>query len=299
MQIPGDPAFNGCPDTDGDAVPDHQDACPDEPGDPALGGCPDTDGDGVPDQEDRCPTEAGTVAAGGCPDRDNDGVIDREDDCPDEPGLPGNGGCPVNDRDGDGDGIPDDRDQCPDEAGPALTQGCPDRDGDGVADKDDRCPDKPGPYTGCPDTDGDGLIDADDRCPEQAGPITNKGCPELEEKEREVLTIAMQAVQFETGSARLKEESYDILDQIAAIMERYPGYTLRISGHTDSQGAEEDNQILSENRAKACYQYLMAGGISATRMSFEGFGESRPIADNSSSRGRRLNRRVEFELKVE
>ena len=77
----------------------------------------------------------------------------------------------------------------------------------------------------------DGVVDADDRCPDEAGPTTNKGCPEIEEEVKDVLNLAMRAVQFETGSAVIKEESYTVLDQIADIMKRYPAYQLRISGH--------------------------------------------------------------------
>ena len=199
----------------------------------------------------------------------------------------------------DPDVIPDDVDLCPDVLGSAATQGCPDTDGDGVPDQDDRCPEKAGPYTGCPDTDGDGVIDADDRCPEEVGLTTNKGCPEIEAEVQDVLNLAMRAVQFETGSAVIKEESYNILNQIGDILNRYPAYKLRISGHTDNVGDETINLELSEARAAACYEYLLLKGARASKMSYAGFGEDYPIAPNSTSTGRTLNRRVEFELIIQ
>lgn len=285
---------NGCPDQDGDGFADGVDDCPTVAG--TIKGCPDSDGDGIADKDDRCPNEAGPAESRGCPDRDGDGVADQFDDCPDQAGTAANNGCPVSDTDGDG--IPDENDKCPEQAGTAATMGCPDRDGDGVADADDRCPDAAGPFAGCPDSDGDGVIDADDVCPNEAGLANNKGCPELKQEVKEVLEFAMRAVQFETGRATLKAESYAVLDQIVNIMKQYPAYALRISGHTDNVGATSTNQILSQQRAEACYEYLANSGVDATRMSFAGYGESRPISSNNSSEGRRLNRRVEFELYI-
>jgi len=293
---PGPAATRGCPDRDGDGIADRLDRCPDVAGLAEFQGCPDTDGDGIPDIDDDCPNEPGPAETGGCPDRDGDGIPDKDDACPDDPGLPQFGGCP----DRDGDGIPDIDDDCPDEPGPADNNGCPvyDRDGDGVPDAEDRCPDDPGPAAlqGCPDRDGDGVPDIDDRCPDEPGPIANKGCPEIKEEVKQVLSTAMRAVQFETGKAILKSESFPILDQVEQVLRDYPAYHLRIKGHTDNVGKAENNQTLSENRARTCYQYLINKGIAAERLSFTGFGQTMPIADNKSSAGRSLNRRVEFEL---
>lgn len=281
-------------DRDGDGVPDGEDLCPDAAGVAGLNGCPDTDGDMVPDGEDECPTVAGLAALSGCPDRDNDQVADLKDDCPDEPGLPENGGCP----DTDGDGVINKNDDCPDQPGSLATNGCSDGDGDGVPDKDDRCPEAAGPAItrGCPDSDGDGIVDTEDRCPDTAGTAANNGCPEIKKEDQETLDFAMSAVQFETARATLKTTSFGILDQIVDIMNRYPDYKLRINGHTDSIGSSRPNQTLSEQRAKACYDYLLGKGISASRMSYRGYGESQPIADNRYKAGREKNRRVEFDL---
>ncbi|MDZ4705731.1 MAG: OmpA family protein, partial [Saprospiraceae bacterium] len=160
-------------------------------------------------------------------------------------------------------------------------------------------PDTPGTMEGCPDTDGDGVHDGDDRCPKEAGLAINKGCPEIKKEIREVLNFAMRAVQFETGKATLKKQSFAVLDQIVEIMAQYPAYRLVIAGHTDNVGNDKANLTLSENRAKACQQYLISKGVSAKRLSYAGYGESQPLADNKTAKGRELNRRVEFDLIIQ
>ncbi len=282
-------------DTDGDGVPDTSDHCPLVPGIAAFAGCPDTDNDGIPDAMDDCPEYPGLAELKGCPDTDGDGISDKDDECPTVPGVKAYNGCPPP-ADRDGDGVADADDPCPDLAG--TLNGCPDSDGDGIADNVDRCPTIKGElrYHGCPDTDGDGLDDLKDRCPTMAGPVDNGGCPPIEKQDKETLEVAMRAVQFEHGSARLKPESHKILNQVADIMKKYPDYRLEISGHTDNTGADAFNQKLSESRARACYDYLVALGINIKRMSYVGYGETKPIADNNTLAGRQLNRRVEFNL---
>ncbi len=308
------PASNGgclVTDSDGDGTPDNVDECPDSIGPRGTLGCPDQDGDGVKDSDDRCPSVPGSLVNNGCPDdvidSDGDGVPDNIDKCPTRAGSALYSGCP----DTDGDGIDDSRDACPDEVGPATNRGCPvdqtpdrailrdiDTDGDGVFDADDRCPGRPGLaiYDGCPDTDGDGLDDSRDRCPNSAGPIDTQGCPEVSASDRRILQIAMRSVQFEVASEAIKTQSFNILRQIAEIMDKYPDFNLSIEGHTDDQGQAVVNQRLSESRAKACYTFLLNSGVPAERMSFAGYGEARPIANNETISGRTLNRRVEFAL---
>jgi outer membrane protein OmpA-like peptidoglycan-associated protein len=297
-QIAGPKELQGCPDTDNDGIADFEDACPLLAGPRSLRGCPDADGDGISDNDDDCPNMAGTAANNGCPgtDSDNDGVPDNLDKCPNLAGSPSNAGCPM--LDADNDGVPDDVDRCPNAAGPASSDGCPDGDNDGIPDYLDKCPNKAGinAFGGCPDTDNDGIDDSRDRCPESPGPVSNNGCPEISQADQDVLDLAMRAVQFDTGKATLKSESFTILTQIAGIMNRYPSYNLSISGHTDNVGGAATNQSLSERRAKSCYDYLITQGVSSSRMNFAGFGESRPIADNNTLRGKTLNRRVEFNL---
>ena len=301
---PGVAAFSGCPDTDNDGIGDFEDDCPTLAGLLEFNGCPDMDSDGVSDREDDCPDAAGLPELRGCPDGDNDGVSDPMDSCPEQPGPADNNGCPTEVNDRDDDGVVDGEDACPDQQGLARFNGCPDMDADGVPDKDDPCPRAAGSLNGCPDTDGDGVADDADRCPSIPGVLSQNGCPEQQTSSTSVITVedkeildrAMYAVKFETGNARLRGESNSVLEQIADVMNRYPGYFLKISGHTDSIGSSSDNQKLSEKRAKACYDYLVSKGISTSRMEYKGHGEKQPIATNKYKDGREKNRRVMFEL---
>lgn len=264
--------------------------------DPIILPPPDKDGDGVADVDDKCPDIAGLAAYSGCPDTDGDGIIDQNDACPTLAGLTAFRGCP----DTDADGLPDPEDDCPTQFGPKENRGCPlaDADGDGILDADDECPQQAGsPATnGCPDTDGDGIKDSADRCPTVAGTARNNGCPEIEDEVIETLNFVAQNIQFETGKATLKEISFSILDKVYDILLQYPNYSVAIGGHTDSIGGAEINQLLSERRAKSCYDYLVRKGIAAERMNYVGYGETRPIATNKYKDGREQNRRVEFNL---
>lgn len=293
--LPGSAANKGCPDSDGDGIVDLEDACPDVSGPKYANGCPDTDMDKIPDAEDDCPEVPGVEAFNGCPDTDEDGIQDSKDECPEIPGTEATNGCP----DTDNDGVADAEDDCPEKAGKKELNGCPDSDGDGVADAEDKCPELAGTINGCPDSDGDSVIDPEDRCPNQPGLVEYKGCPEIKEEVKEVLEFAMQAVRFETGKATLKQESHDVLNQIVDILNEYPSHKLAISGHTDDVGDAESNKILSEDRAKACFQYLVSKGINPVRLGYKGYGEDVPIADNKTKSGRRINRRVEFLLFIE
>jgi outer membrane protein OmpA-like peptidoglycan-associated protein len=282
-------------DSDGDGIPDDLDLCPNKPGLKQFAGCPDTDGDGLEDPNDLCPEIPGVKALRGCPDSDGDGVPDKDDDCPNLAGTKLNRGCPSTDTDNDG--VIDDLDECPTVAGSPSARGCPDKDGDGIADRADKCPNVAGKSkNGCPDTDGDGVDDGDDRCPNTFGPASNRGCPEIKQEDKEVLNIAMRDVQFQHNSATLTNDSYRILDQISQILRNYPEYKIEISGHTDNTGSADFNKRLSEQRARACRDYLISKGLAWARVSSRGFGQSRPIATNETQQGRATNRRVEFKL---
>ncbi len=302
-QIAGPIDLKGCPDSDDDGIPDYRDDCPNIAGVALFKGCPDSDGDGVSDNDDECPNMFGTKENNGCPesadkDTDGDGVVDSLDKCPNIKGSIDNNGCP-SENDSDGDGIPDSEDRCPNLSGSASASGCPDRDADGISDFDDRCPDRPGlrSLNGCPDSDGDGIDDSRDKCPNQKGSVANSGCPGIDASDLSTLETAMRAVQFNTGKATLKPESYPVLNQIANIMSKYPNYNLIIEGHTDNVGSSVNNQLLSEKRARACYEYLVRRSVASSRMSHTGYGETKPISDNNSLSGRALNRRVEFNLR--
>lgn len=299
--IPGLAQFTGCPDSDGDGIEDPKDKCPEMKGLPEFKGCPDTDEDSVPDHEDECPNIKGTAANKGCPDADSDGdgVFDQDDLCPDKAGLKEMKGCP----DSDGDGISDLDDKCPMIAGPVSNGGCPqkeikDSDNDKIPDDQDECPFTAGlaALKGCPDTDGDGVMDKIDNCPSSPGPASNKGCPIIEKADKETLDFAMRAVQFDLGRATLKSESFSILDKVVKILKKYPDYNLIIAGHTDNTGSAKFNLDLSDRRAKVCYEYLISQGIPVSRLSYSGYGSTKPISSNANETGRFLNRRVEFNL---
>lgn len=291
-------ALDGCPlkDMDNDSVPDVDDLCPKVPGKVKFQGCPDTDNDGVEDKLDSCVTVAGLIWFAGCPDTDRDSVEDKLDLCPEVAGLLRFKGCP----DTDGDGIEDKLDQCPNEAGIPEYDGCAwrDTDRDSIEDRLDPCPTVAGlkEFYGCPDTDRDGVQDRLDLCPNLPGKADNRGCPVVEKKDQKKLELAVKAVKFETGKAILKPESSKILNDIADILVRYEGYLLRIEGHTDNVGKDETNQKLSEDRARACADFLIQKGVKTERLKAAGFGETKPVTENKTAAGKASNRRVEFNL---
>ncbi|MFV8374842.1 OmpA family protein [Flavobacterium sp. LB1P62] len=256
----------------------------------------DTDGDGIYDKDDACPEVAGLKEFNGCPDTDGDGIQDSADACPEVAGLAALNGCP----DTDGDGIADKDDACPEVAGLAALKGCPDSDGDGVADKDDKCPTVAGPKenAGCPwpDTDGDGVLDKDDKCPDVRGTVANQGCPEVSEEVMKTLNNYGKIILFDSGKSTFQKGTYTVLQSITSILKEYPYSRFMIEGHCDSDGSNELNQTLSENRAAAVKNYLIENGIAADRLRSTGFGETKPIATNKTAKGKAMNRRVEISL---
>ncbi|MGK7391360.1 MAG: OmpA family protein [Candidatus Cyclobacteriaceae bacterium M2_1C_046] len=173
-----------------------------------------------------------------------------------------------------------------------------DIDEDGIADEIDLCPEIAGPEEGkgCPDTDGDGFYDPDDECPKTPGIEELKGCPQLEEEVAEVLKEALEGIEFESGKDVILKRSYLILDKVVDVMNQHSEYFLRISGHTDNVGNADNNLLLSHRRAQAAMQYLIDHGVDPERMEASGFGDQKPVADNSTRDGRAKNRRVEFEI---
>ncbi len=295
-------------DTDRDGVPDLEDRCPEVPGLPQFQGCPDGDGDGIPDAEDACPAQPGPKETQGCPvakDSDGDGIPDDIDRCPldpeDQDGFQDEDGCP--DPDDDGDGIVDKADACPNEPGPIENRGCPvvDRDGDGVPDNVDKCPDVPGlpENAGCPDvdTDGDLIPDRLDKCPTKFGAPPD-GCPKLYtlvEVKKEKIEIKQQ-VHFATAKYRVLPDSFPLLNQVAQVLNDYPKMRVSIEGHTDTVGGEAMNMKLSQRRAEAVRDYLVAKGISPERLGAVGFGPTKPVASNKTTKGKAQNRRTEFRI---
>ena len=281
-------------DRDGDGIGDAQDACPDAAGiaatDPAKNGCPpDHDDDGIGDAQDACPDVTGVAATdpakNGCPpDRDGDGIADAHDACPDVKGPPSdeptkNGCPPPGDRDSDG--IGDDMDACPDIAGvpsrDKAKNGCPppsDRDKDGIPDAQDACPDTPGIAS----------LDAN-----------KNGCPTGAIVGDQI--VVLEPVKFETDSDVLLKDSEQILATVLASIEKLPrGNRYRIEGHTDNRGKAKHNRDLSMRRAKSVVRWMVAHGLAETQFDAKGLGPDKPIASNTSEKGRAANRRVEIHI---
>ncbi len=208
-------------------------------------------------------------------DRDGDGILDADDACIDVPGVPQRQGCPVGDRDGDG-----------------------------VLDPDDACITIPGiaEYDGCPipDTDEDGILDPQDACveePETANGFEDKdGCPDALPDEIRDFTGVIEGIYFDTNKDTIKPRSRAKLDHAAEVLTNFPSVSVEISGHTDDRGDDEYNRELSTRRAESVRDYLVEHGVANDRLRTRGVGEAEPREDNTTSRGRAKNRRIEFKL---
>jgi len=107
--------------------------------------------------------------------------------------------------------------------------------------------------------------------------------------------IALYGIHFETGKADLTPDSAKTLEQIAELLGRRPEWTLRVEGHTDNVGKAPANLDLSKRRAKAVRDWMVAKHkVASARLIAEGFGDTRPVADNNDQAGRARNRRVEL-----
>jgi outer membrane protein OmpA-like peptidoglycan-associated protein len=106
--------------------------------------------------------------------------------------------------------------------------------------------------------------------------------------------VVLKNVFFDTNLFVLKQESFPELNKLVSFMKSNQAINIEISGHTDSTGDKNKNQLLSENRAKAVYDYLQSKGVSASRMTFAGYGDTKPVSVNDTEEGRALNRRTEF-----
>jgi OmpA-OmpF porin, OOP family len=236
-------------------------------------------------------------------DTDGDGIFDNVDQCPEVPGVAKYNGCPIPDTDKDG--INDDNDQCPTVAGIAKYNGCPipDTDKDGVNDEEDRCKDVPGVarYQGCPipDTDKDGVNDEEDKCPQLVGTRENNGCPEVKQEIQQRMAYNATRVYFITGSHKLSTKSNVALNDVVKILNSDTNLKLSIEGHTDNVGADAYNQSLSDRRANSVREYLISKGISASRLTSAGFGETQPIESNNPAAGPAQNRRVVMRVSYE
>ncbi|MBT8098905.1 MAG: OmpA family protein, partial [Gammaproteobacteria bacterium] len=172
----------------------------------------------------------------------------------------------------------------------------PDSDLDGVIDADDRCPNTVRRAVvdnfGCElDDDKDGVVNRLDDCPTTTAGVRVdvKGC-----EIREV--IDLPGVNFETNSDRLLPGADAVLREAAATLQKNPDLIVEVAGHTDSAGAANYNQGLSERRAFTVRDYLINAGAPENNLSARGYGEANPIADNATAEGRARNRRVELRI---
>lgn len=108
--------------------------------------------------------------------------------------------------------------------------------------------------------------------------------------------VVLQNIYFETGKATLKEESFFSLDRVVKLLVDNETLRIEIDGHTDNVGSDKANQKLSEERARSVVNYINSQGIAAERLTYKGFGESMPIAPNTTDEGKSQNRRVEFKI---
>ena len=204
----------------------------------------------------------------------------------------------VIDGDDDNDGVLNSVDQCiytP--AGSKVdSYGCRmDDDKDGVLNAYDECPNtKMGVSVdtkGCKidgDDDRDGVLNSHDICPNTvAGDAVNSdGCPK---------TVQLH-VNFDNDSYHIQEDSMADINTYAKFLTNYTNYSANIVGYTDSRGRSSYNQKLSEKRAYAVKEMLESKGVHSSQLSWQGLGESNPIADNRTPEGRAANRRIEAEL---
>ncbi len=109
-------------------------------------------------------------------------------------------------------------------------------------------------------------------------------------------SVVLKNIFFETDQFNLKPESKVELNKLMTFLMQNPRMKIEISGHTDNVGTEKYNLTLSDNRAKSVFDYLIANGVVSTRLTYKGYGWSKPIESNDTESGRANNRRTEFKV---
>lgn len=151
------------------------------------------------------------------------------------------------------------------------------------------------------DSDGDGVADQFDKCPGTAAGsvVDGSGCvivfPTVKDTV-ETKGTAYSNIQFEFDSSVLRTSSYPVLDATSADL-RSSGTAVEVDGFASSEGTAAHNLSLSKDRANSVKTYLVNSGVDAKKVKVKGYGETNPIADNSTEEGRVLNRRVQFKKK--
>lgn len=155
------------------------------------------------------------------------------------------------------------------------------------------------------DEDEDGVFDRRDHCPDTPAntPVDNRGCPIPQypatvkpvEPQSEVITLSDQGeVLFAFDSAQLTPAAQEQLVGLMDKLKNADVLSIKVVGHTDSQGTDAYNQALSERRASSVAAFLLEQGLAPDKLTSQGMGESQPVADNASEEGRAKNRRVEL-----
>lgn len=119
---------------------------------------------------------------------------------------------------------------------------------------------------------------------------------EVTRQDNNIVLTMPDAITFDTAQSGVKPQFYGVLNTLANTLNQFPETRVQIAGHTDNVGSDASNLQLSQQRANSVRTYLASTGVAAQRMQAVGYGESRPIADNSSDYGRAQNRRVEVTL---
>ncbi|GAG96710.1 unnamed protein product, partial [marine sediment metagenome] len=141
-------------------------------------------------------------------------------------------------------------------------------------------------------------LDKDSMVEELKQEIKSRGIEDTSVRaEDKGVTLILENIQFPPNSAHLWESEKQKLRQIADIVKIYPSRDILITGHTARIGTEESSQILSEQRARAVGDFLLSpGAVKETRVMIQGMGSQKPLADNSTEEGRKINRRVEITI---
>lgn len=177
-----------------------------------------------------------------------------------------------------------------------------DVDSDGVLDRDDDCVNQAGDAKnkGCPwpDKDNDGVPDDKDNCPEEVGTQENNGCPIVPSKFTEFIESDKNNILFTVSSSQLDSDAKFTLNSVKTLLDFYTKTSITIEGYASTDGSTAYNQKLSEERAMEIKNYLVSNNIAPERLSIIGYGESRPIANNSTTDGRAKNRRAQIKINL-
>ena len=278
-------------DTDGDGLNDGMEVTQNKT-DPLKA---DTDGDGLNDGIEVTQYKTDPLKA----DTDGDGLTDGDEVTKYR--------TDPRQKDSDNDGLSDGEEVMKYNGDPLKT----DSDGDGINDGDEVNKYKTDPSKA--DTDSDGLSDGDEINKHRTNPLLvdtdeggmvdgaeiKAGKNPLDPKDdlfdlSKGKKVILHGINFDTNKFKVLPESEWILEKARASMEAHPDATIVISGHTDSVGSDEANRTLSQKRAQAVKDWLVARGINANRMKVVGKGELEPMATNETEDGKAQNRRIEF-----